>query len=137
MGSHSFHIVSGVEILWKGTDITIFYAVNRQKVEISLSMKVIKAFLMKKLRQIFKTFFSNVVSNFDIPNSSKYFKEEKFYSLSVIIEHFEKHPSISNIKNKSFESIFSFKNTTPEEVVQVICILRKFKKKLPDDRHSN
>ena len=137
MGSHSFHIVSGVEILWKGADITIFYAVNRQKVEILLSMRVIKAFLMKKLRQIFKTFFSNVVSNFDIPNSSKYFKEEKFYSLSVIIERFEKHPSISNIKNKSFESIFSFKNTTPEEVVQVICILRKFKKKLPDDRHSN
>ena len=39
----------------------------------------------KKICQIFHTFFSNVVSNLDIPNPSNYFKKEKFQSLSAII----------------------------------------------------
>ena len=69
----------------------------------------------KKLCQIFNTFF--------IPNPSNYFKEEKFHSLLTIIENFEKHPSVTNIKNKDSESIFCFKETTPEEVVKVICNL--------------
>ena len=56
------------------------------------------------------------MSNLDIPNLSNYFKEEKFDSLSAITEHFEKHPSVTNIKNKNFESTFSFKKTAPEEV---------------------
>ena len=60
------------------------------------------------------------MSNLDIPNSSNYFQEEKSHSLSAIIEHFEKHPSVTNIKNKNFESTFSFKKTAPEEVVKVI-----------------
>ena len=60
------------------------------------------------------------MSNLDIPNPSNYFKEGKFHSLSAFAEHFENHPSDSNIKNKNFESIFSFKKTTPEEVVKVI-----------------
>ena len=74
----------------------------------------------KKLCQIFHTFFAIVVSNLDIPNPN-YFKEEKFHSISAIIEHFEKLSSVSNIKNKNFESIFFFffKKTTPEEVVKV------------------
>ena len=57
------------------------------------------------------TFFSNVMFNLDKSNPLNYFKEEKFHSLSAIIEHFEKHPSVSNIKNKNFKSIFSFKKT--------------------------
>ena len=86
-------------------------------------MMVIKAFLMKKLCQIFNTFFAMLfVSNLDISNISNYFKEEKFHSLSAIIEHFEKHLSISNMKNKNFESIFSFKKFTPGEVVEVSAI---------------
>ena len=60
------------------------------------------------------------MSNSDIPNLSNYFKEENFHSLSAIIEHFEKHPSVTNIKNKNLESTFSFKKTTPEDVVKVI-----------------
>ena len=34
------------------------------------------------------------------------------------MEHFEKHRSVTNIKNKNFESTFSLKKTTPEEVVK-------------------
>ena len=60
------------------------------------------------------------MSNLDIPKPSNYFKEEKFHSLPAIIEHLEKHQSVSDIKNKNFESIFSFKKITPEEAVKVI-----------------
>ena len=98
-------------------------------------MRVNKAFLMKKSFVKYLTpFFSNVVSNLHIPNPSNYFKEEKFHSLSAIIEQFEKHRSVSNIKNKNFEYIFSFKKTTPEEVVKVF---RNLNIRLPDDRHFN
>ena len=95
----------------------------------------------KKLWQIFNTFFSNVVQ---LRYPSNYFNdilfhslsaiiehfekhrvslisrinEKKFHSLSAIIEHFEKHRSVTNIKNKNFESTFSLKKTTPEEVVK-------------------
>ena len=62
------------------------------------------------------------VSNLDVSNSSNYFKKEKFHSLSAIIEHFEKHLSISNIKNNNFESIFSFKKITPGEIVELSAI---------------
>ena len=55
--------------------------------------------------------------NLDIPNPSNYIKEEKFHSVSAIIEHFEKHPRATNIKNKNFESTFSFKKANPEKVV--------------------
>ena len=58
-------------------------------------------------------FFSNVVSSLDIPNPFNYFKEEKFHSLSAIIEHFKKYPSVTNIKNKNFESTFSLKKNHP------------------------
>ena len=74
---------------------------------------------------ILNTFFSNFVSNLDIPNPCNYFKKEKFYSLPAIIEDFEKH--LSNIKSKNFKSIFSFKKPTPEEVVKVIRNLNKLK----------
>ena len=40
-------------------------------------------------------------------NPSGYFKEEKFLSLSAIVEFFEKRPSVSTTKKKNFESIFS------------------------------
>ena len=43
----------------------------------------------RKLCQIFNTFFFNVVSDSDRSYPSNYFKEEKFHSLSAIIEHFE------------------------------------------------
>ena len=61
------------------------------------------------------TFFSNVVSNLDIPNPSNYFKEEKFHSLSAIVEHFYKHSSVATTKKKNFESIFSLKKPPPKK----------------------
>ena len=59
----------------------------------------------KKLCQIFNTFFSNVVQ---LRYPSNYFNDILFHSLSAIIEHFEKHPSVTNIKNKRKEISLTF-----------------------------
>ena len=77
---------------------------DRQKVKITLLMRVLKTFLMTKSFVKDLTPSSNVVSNLDIPNPSNYFKEEKFHLLSAI--------------NKNLEFIFSFKKTTLEEEVK-------------------
>ena len=42
------------------------------------------------------------------------------HSLSTIIETFEKHLSILNIKKRKLDSVFSFRKTTQEEVSKVI-----------------
>ena len=62
----------------------------------------------KKNCQIYNTFFSNVVSNLSYLILLIIYKEGKFHSLSAIIEHFQNHPSVSNINNKNFESFFFF-----------------------------
>ena len=63
--------------------------------------------------------------NVDIPNLSTYFNEEKFHFLSVILERFEKHPRVSHLNDKNFESIFSFK------------IIRYFLILLSNEKNSN
>ena len=62
----------------------------------------------KKNCQIYNTFFSNVVSNLSYLILLIIYKEGKFHSLSAIIEHFQNHPSVSNINNKNFEPSFFF-----------------------------
>ena len=62
----------------------------------------------------------DITYNLDVPNPSNYFREEKNHSLSAITEHSGKHPSVSNIKKKNFQSIFFFKKITPEGEVKVI-----------------
>ena len=44
----------------------------------------------------------------------------KKHVLSAIIEAFEKHPSILNIKKRKLDSVFSFRKTTQKEVLKVI-----------------
>ena len=45
---------------------------------------------------------------------------EKAHILSTIIETFEKHPSILNIKKRNLDSVFSFRKTTQDEIWKVI-----------------
>ena len=74
----------------------------------------------KKIFTIFNNFFSNVVSDSKIPNCSNYFSRKSTHSLSTIIETFEKHPSILNIKKRNLDSVFSFRKTTQEKVSKFI-----------------
>ena len=89
----------------------------------------------RKLCQIFNTFFSNVAFDLNIPNPSNYFKEKKFYSISAIIEHFEKHRvspisriRISNLLFLFFKQPWRSSKSYPQF---------KYKKTLSYDRHSN
>ena len=74
----------------------------------------------KKICNIFNNFFSKVFSDLKIPDYYKYFSQENTCSLSTIIETFEKHPSILNIKKRKLVSVFSFRKTTRKEVLKVI-----------------
>ena len=74
----------------------------------------------KEIRKIFNNFFSNIVSDLKIPDYCNYLPQKHTCSLSTIIETFEKHPSILNIKKRKLDSVFSFRKTTQEEVLKVI-----------------
>ena len=69
----------------------------------------------KKVCKIFNIFFSNVVSDLKIPNYCNYFPQKKTHLLATIIETFEKHPGILNIKKSKLNSVFSCRKTTQEE----------------------
>ena len=60
----------------------------------------------KRICTIFNNFFSNVVSDLKIPNYCNYFPQKNTYSLSIITETFEKHPSILNIKKGNLTQYF-------------------------------
>ena len=70
--------------------------------------------------KIFNNFFSNVVSDLKIPDYCNYFPQKNTCSLSTIMETFDKHRSILNIKKRKLDSEFSFRKTTQEEVLKVI-----------------
>ena len=74
----------------------------------------------KKNCKIFNDFFSNVVSDLKIPDYCNYFPQKNTCSLSTIMETFDKHRSILNIKKRKLDSEFSFRKTTQEEVLKVI-----------------
>ena len=74
----------------------------------------------KNICKIFNNFFSNVISDLKIPDYHNYFPQKNTSSLSAIIETFEKHLSILNIKKRKLDSVFSFRKTTQEEVLKVI-----------------
>ena len=60
----------------------------------------------KKICKIFNNFFSNVVSDLKLTDYYNYFPQKNTCSLSTIIETFEKHPSILNIKKRKPNSVF-------------------------------
>ena len=57
----------------------------------------------KKICKIFNNFFSNIVSDLKIPDYCNYLPQKNTCSLSTIIETFEKHPSILNIKKRKLD----------------------------------
>ena len=75
----------------------------------------------KKICIILNNFLSTVVSDLKIPYHCNYFFAKKKHILSsTIIETFEKHPSILNIKQRNLDPVFSFRKTTQEEILKGI-----------------
>ena len=74
-----------------------------------------------ELCNIFKGFFSNIISELSIPEKYHCFMNDiDSHSVLSVLNAFENHPSIKNIKGKKFNSTFSFENTYTDVVMKVM-----------------
>ena len=74
-----------------------------------------------ELCNIFNGFFSNIISELNIPKKYNCFMNDMDSdSVLSVLNAFENHPSIKNIKSKKFNSTFSFENTYTDVVTKVI-----------------
>ena len=70
---------------------------------------------------IFNGFFSNIISELNIPKKYQCFLNDMDSdSVLSVLNTFKNHPSIKNIKYKKLNSIFSFKNTYTDVVMKVV-----------------
>ena len=74
-----------------------------------------------ELCNIFNIFFSNIISELNIPKKYHCFMNDMdSYSVLSVLNAFENHPSIKDINSKKFNSTFSFENTYTDVVMKVI-----------------
>ena len=62
-----------------------------------------------ELCRVFNNFFSKTVDEFKILNVSNYKLDNPNDTLKEALRYFENHPSITNIKSKSFDANFTFR----------------------------
>ena len=68
----------------------------------------------KELSRTFSTDFSNILCNLEIPkiqDNASYNHESNHDPVVAAINTFPNHPSVANIKQREYNSTFSFKNT--------------------------
>ena len=63
------------------------------------------------LCRVLINFFSKTVDELKIPNISNHKVDNTNDSLKEALKYFENHPSIANIKSKSFDANFTFRDT--------------------------
>ena len=73
-----------------------------------------------ELWRVFNNFFSKTVDDLKIPNISNYKLNNANDPLKEALRYFENHPSIINIKSKSFDTNFTFRDTSSSEVIKLI-----------------
>ena len=74
-----------------------------------------------ELCDIFNGFFSNIISELNIPKKYQCFLNDiDSDSILPVLNAFKNHPSIKNIKSKKLNSTFSFENTYTGVVMKVI-----------------
>ena len=71
-----------------------------------------------ELCQIFCDYFSNIISEHQIPSISENISNMAYITDPVLaaIDMFQDHPSIKNIREKNFKSVFSFTHTNEIEI---------------------
>ena len=71
-----------------------------------------------ELCQIFCDYYSNIISELQIPSISENISNVTDITDPVLaaINTFQDHPSIKNIREKSFKSVFSFAHTNEIEI---------------------
>ena len=77
--------------------------------------------------RVFNGFLSKTVDELKIPNTSNYKLDNTIDPLKEVSKYFENHSSISNIKGKSFDGNFTFRNTSSSEVIKLIKTLNEKK----------
>ena len=86
-------------------------------------MKKAKLFQTKKeLCRTFSFYFANIVSDLQIPKIQEEKSDIRSNHDPVLasITTIQNHPSVVHIKQREFNSIFSFKNTNENEVHKII-----------------
>ena len=73
-----------------------------------------------ELCQVFNNFFSKIVDELKITNISNYKIDTTNDPLKEGLRYFENHPSITNIKSKSFDTNFTFRDTSSSEFIKLI-----------------
>ena len=74
-----------------------------------------------ELCNIFNGFFSNIISELNIPKKYHCFMNDMDSdSVLSVLKAFQNYPSIKNIKSKKFNLTFSFENTNTDVVMKVI-----------------
>ena len=74
-----------------------------------------------ELSNFFHVFFSNTISELNIPKKYHCFLNDiDSDSAHFILNTFENHPSIKNIKSKTFNLTFSVKNTYTDVLMKII-----------------
>ena len=76
----------------------------------------------KELCKTFSAYFANINSDPKIPNIHKEMSDITCNDKLVlaVINTFQNHPSVVNVKQKEFKTIFSFNNTNENEVPKII-----------------
>ena len=73
-----------------------------------------------ELCRVFNIFFSKTADELKILNISNYKLDNTNGPLKEALRYFENHPSIENIKNKSFDANFTSWDTSSSEVIKLI-----------------
>ena len=70
--------------------------------------------------RVFNIFFSKIFDELKIPNISNYKIHNTNDPLKEAFKYFENHPSITNVKSKSFDTNFTFRDISSSEVIKLI-----------------
>ena len=112
--------VTDKKIFWKA--IILFFTkrpLKREKINLIEKGKNISN--DTELCNTFKGFFSNIISELNIPKKYHCFLNDMDSdSVLSFLQAFEDYPSIKNIKSKTFDSTFSFEDTCTDAVMKVI-----------------
>ena len=73
-----------------------------------------------ELCRVFNSFSSKIVDELKIPNISNYKIDNTNDPFKEALRYFENHPSITNIKSRSFDINFTFRDTSSSEVIKFI-----------------
>ena len=77
-----------------------------------------------ELCRVFNSFFSKTVDELKIPNTSNYKLDNINDPLKEALRYFENHPSVTNIKSKSFDPNVTFTFTSSSEVIKLRLLKR-------------